>query len=100
MVLTKDVTSSSNSEPLNNNSEFTGLFKFKRSVKNNEYKDNQAIGLTIIGYPFDTEVEKEDPTSSKVDITTKRNNSGNTPNRSKGSCDCDSFKKLITSFNI
>ena len=46
------------------------------------------------------EAEKEDPTSSKVDITTKRNNSGNTPNKSKGSCDCDSFKKLITSFNI
>ena len=57
MVLTKDVKSSNNSEPLNNNSEFTGLFKFKRSVKNNEYKDNHAIGLTIIGYPFDTDVE-------------------------------------------
>ena len=46
------------------------------------------------------DVYGEDPTINKVEITTNKNSSGNTPSKSSGNADSDSPRKLITSSNI
>jgi hypothetical protein len=49
---------------------------------------------------FEGEVEYEEPTINKVEITTNKKSSGNIPSKSKGNEVSDSPRKLITSSNI